>query len=276
MGARAAASVARLRALVVLDVLSAWRYRLVAVVVVVAAAFGLLVGFVLPADVAPARAAALALSPFVTAEAPAPVVLLPAAHAGPFNARFVPILLMVDVALLGFLFGAVMVLQDVAAGAVAALRVTPARPWEYLASKLLVNLGLVGLNAALLVGLGAPRLLAVPALWSLLLLTATGMCALGLALAPRYRSLSEFFYPLAAVGLVAAAPLYPYTNPAVQFAWTWWIPTWHLGFGVDAAAFAGPSATVRTAHGFTAAFAVISVLAALRVTRRVVFQEHGR
>ncbi len=236
----------RVWTLVKLDVKLAVRHKLVHVTVIIAALFGLLIAFVFPAQLEP-QLGLVADPAAAAAAATPPTVLDPGAQKPPFNQLFIPILFAVDLSLLGFMFGAVMVLQDKQHGTIRFYRVGPGTSFDYVAAKLTVNLGLSLLNFLILVGLGAPRALAEPRLVLLVLTTCAGMILLGLGLATLFRNIAQFFFPIALVGLLGATPMYLVFTPAAGLAWTRWLPTYHVLFGAEAIMFDGDAAVIRTA-----------------------------
>jgi len=268
----------RLWTLLRLDAKLAVRHRLLAVTIVVALVFGLLIRFAVPSEIdhaGPDLAAELdALD-----DLPAPTVLDPEAHKPGFDQQMVPILFALDLCLLGFMFGAVMVLEDRQNGTIRAFRVAPAGALAYVASKLGVNLGLTLINILILVGLAAPALLLEPALIGLALLICAGMTLLGIGLAPLTRGLAQFFFPMIVVGLVCALPMYLVWSPAPGLAWTWILPTWHILFGSEAIAFGAGRAAAHTLaleaglHGLVFLL-VTATLALVTVDRRLLREMH--
>lgn len=252
----------RFLTLLKLDAKLAARHKLVHVTVVIAALFGLLIGFVLPERLGHSSADYVSVIP--------PTILEPGAEKPPFNEQFIPILFAVDLCVLGFMFGAVMILQDKEHGTIGYFRIGPGTSLDYLASKLTVNLGLSLLNLLILVGLGAPRALAEPGLIVLVMLTCAGMTALGIGLAVFFRSISQFFFLLAAVGLIGALPMYLMFTPSPALAWTSALPTYHLLFGAEAIMFGGDPAVIRTALWFCTLFALLAAgFCAVAVSRRL-------
>jgi hypothetical protein len=187
-----------------------------------------------------------------------PTVLDPGAEKPPFNQLFIPILFAVDLCVLGFMFGAVMILQDKQHGTIRFFRVGPGTSLDYVASKLTLNLGLSLINLLILVGLGAPRALAEPELVALVMITCAGMTLLGMGLAVFFRSIAQFFFPLAAVGLLGAMPMYLVFTPTPTLAWTAWLPTYHVLFGAEAIMFGGDPGVVRAALLFCSLFALLT------------------
>lgn len=241
--------------LVRLDATLAVRHKLVHVTAAIALLFGLLIAFVFPSELA---IDGVSLDPSEPLAITPPTVLEPGAEKPPFNQLFIPILFAVDLCVLGFMFGAVMILQDKEQGTVRCFRVGPGTSVEYIAAKLTVNLGLSLLNLLILVGLGAPRALAEPQLIVLVLATCAGMTLLGMGLAVFFRSIAQFFFPLAAVGLLGAMPMYLVFTPSAALEWTMWLPTYHVLFGAEAIMFAGEPSVIRTALLSCSVFAVLA------------------
>ncbi|MGF1464707.1 MAG: hypothetical protein ACFCGT_01110 [Sandaracinaceae bacterium] len=215
-----------------LDGRVAWRGRLVHVVVLAGTFFGLLARFVLPASAGGGLPwDADALAPGLDEAVHHTVTMLHAPRAPvPFHGRFVPLLLGLDVVLLGLLFGGVLVLQEKAEGTVRAYRVTPGGPGPYLASKVLVCAGLSVLNTLLLVGIAAPQGLASPGLWFLVLGVALTFSLVGIGLAPFFTNLSSFFYPLALIGFALSLPMMAYSSPSLGLDGLRVIPTYEVMF----------------------------------------------
>jgi ABC-2 type transport system permease protein/fluoroquinolone transport system permease protein len=204
-----------------------------------------------------------------------PTILDPGAQKPAFNELFISILFALDLCLLGFMFGAVMVLQDKQQGTIRAYRVGPGTTRSYLAAKLTVNLGLSTLNLLILVGLGAPRLLAEPAIYPLILLCCAGMTALGMGLAVFVRGIAQFFYPLMVVGLVGALPMYQVFAPSPALAWTRWLPTHHALFGSEAIFFTHDATVVGASLSYALVFAAVSVGFCALATHTRLMKEAG-
>ncbi|MEM9491241.1 MAG: hypothetical protein AAGC55_18985, partial [Myxococcota bacterium] len=199
--------------------------------------------------------------------------LEPAPQAVPLGQAWLPVLFAIDVVLLGFMFGSVMLLQDKESGALGFYRATPGGAVHYIASKLLVNLGLIALNIAILVGLVAPHRLATPMMWLIMVVAGAGVTLLGLALAVFFRGLSSFFYPFALIGLVAATPLYAFVSPSIDAPWMQWIPTWPVLFGSEAALFGGDPAAIRSALLYLVPFTAIAGAACALAVRHRLLRE---
>lgn len=260
--------------LVRLDAKLAVRHRLLAVALVVATVFGLLIRFLVPAELAHDIA-----DPTAGLSLPAPTVLDEGARKPPLDQQVVFLLFALDLCLLGLMFGAVMVLEDRRSETVSFYRITPGTTLAYVLSKLGVNLGLSLLNFLILIGLAAPAMLAKPALCGLVMLLCGGMTLIGIALAPLSRGIAQFFFPLLVIGLVSALPMYLVWSPAQGLEWTWVLPTWHALFGSEAIVLgegrAAAAALAREAWIYAVTFFVGSLLLALAsVERRLLRRVH--
>jgi hypothetical protein len=244
----------RFSTLLKLDARLAVRHKLVHVTVIIAAVFGLLIAFVVPAELGDptdlVATQSLATNP--------PTVLDPGAEKPPFNQLFVPILFALDLCVLGFMFGSVMLLQDKQHETIRMFRVGPGTSLDYVASKLTVNLGLSLLNMVILVGIVVPSALLQPSLYLLVLGTCAGMTLLGMGLAVFFRNIAQFFFPLTAVGLIGAMPMYVVVSPSAALAWTEWLPTYHVLFGAEAIMFTGEQPVIRAAMLFCLGFFLVA------------------
>jgi len=165
------------------------------------------------------------------------VELRPGSAKVPFNKGLVPVLLVFEVVLLGFMFAGVMVFQEKAEGSIKAYRVSPAGPWPYIISKAAVNLTLSLVYGLLLVlfTLGPrPALLGVLGLVALASLL---MTLFGLFLSSFYTGLSDFLYVLLLVIIVFTLPAASYFSPAFKLPLSEFMPSYPLLFGVRELAF---------------------------------------
>ncbi len=227
-----------------LDGKLAVRHRLLAVALVVATVFGLLIRLLVPAEIGHEMVDLTA-----GLELPDPTILDPGARKAPLDQQMVFLLFALDLCLLGLMFGAIMVLEDRRTETIGFYRISPGGTVGYVASKLAVNLGLSLLNLLIVVGLAAPAMLAHPDLIGLNMLLCGGMTLVGIGIAPLTRSIAQFFFPLLVIGLVSALPMYLIWSPAQGLEWTWFLPTWHALFGSEAIVLgAGRAAAQALAH----------------------------
>jgi hypothetical protein len=262
--------------LVRLDAKLALRHKLVHVTVIVAAVFGALIGFAVPEQLDYASVAGGAeLVSAAPSELSTVTVLEPGAVKPPFDGLVLTTLYALDLCLLGFMFGSVMLLQDKEQGTIRYFRVGPGSGAHYLAAKLTVNLGLTLLNLVTLTALAAPRALAEPRLYLLALLICAGMTLLGMAIAVFLRSIAQWFFPLIAVSLLGTTPVYLMFTPTQALAWTWWLPTYHMLFGAEAILFTGERAVITAALAYGLVFAVLAgLVCGLLVHTRLLKEAH--
>ncbi|WP_437603953.1 ABC transporter permease [Sorangium sp. So ce590] len=189
----------------------------------------------------------------------------------PFNGTMLPIFYAVDIAIIGFLFGAVMVLQEKTFGTVRFYRIAPGGPLVYIASKLLVNAGLAALGTLVLTGFGLPSaLLNLPAL-ALVIGAAAGLTLFGVGLSVFFANLSAFFYPLVLVGIGLSVPMAAYELPSLDMPLLRLLPTYHVMFGTRELLFpSGKEAVVLDAAlGIGGFFVVAALFAYVAVSRRL-------
>ncbi len=179
-----------------------------------------------------------------------------------FNIRFVPVILVFEVVLLGFLFAAVMMFQEKQEGTLRAYRVSPAGTWTYILSK----------NALFMVlsfAYGLPILLLafgldfnLPLMFLLIALSSLLMTTFSLAIAVFFNNLSEWFFAGVAILVLNALPMISFGLPAFAPAWLTWIPSYPVVFATrdvlfNAATFSDILPTVLYLSALTAlAFAV--------------------
>lgn len=157
----------------------------------------------------------------------------------PFNLRFVPVILIFEVVLLGFFIVAVMVFQEKAEGTLRAYRVTPAGALPYILSKVLLFAALSIVYGVIPVlygfGLGVDYL----ALLALLALSSALMTLFSLLVAAFYRDLTEWFFVGVAILLVNALPMLSYALPAFAPRWLTLLPSYAGVFAARDVLFAG-------------------------------------
>ncbi len=159
-------------------------------------------------------------------------LLRPASEKPPFNLNLLPMLLALEVAMLGFFFVAALVFQEKEEGSIRAFRVSPAGTWPYILSKAVSNVLLSLLYGVLLfvftIGL-RPEL---PAVLLLVALAGFLMTTVGLTIGVFFKSLSEFVYILAGIMVVISLPVVSYFLPSFRAAFFPFIPTYPLMFGI--------------------------------------------
>lgn len=158
--------------------------------------------------------------------------LYPGAPRVGFNLLLLPLLVAFESVFLGFYFAAVMVFQEKEEGGIRAYRVSPGGAPEYIASKVLVNVGLGLLSAMLMVGATLGAGVPYGQLALLVAAAAVFMTLLGLGLGVFFSSLSGFIYPAFFVMTIFSLPAAAYFFPVFKFPLQEWIITYPVMFGL--------------------------------------------
>jgi hypothetical protein len=262
-----------------LDAKLAVRHKLVHVMLVVAIGFGALIGFAAPEQLdLPGMTGMGGLDIIDSAEIgiaeTAPTVLEPGAVKPPFDDLMLLVMYALDLCLLGFMFGSVMILQDKEQGTIRYFRIAPGSALQYMAAKLTLNVGLSLVNLVVLTAFVAPWALAKPELYALTLLICAGMTALGMTIAVFMRNISQWFFPAIAMSLFGTLPVYLMFTPTQSLAWTRWLPTYHILFGSEAVLF-GDAEVAATSLVYALVFAALAAAACgLAIRGRLLREVH--
>ena len=156
--------------------------------------------------------------------------MLRGAQAAPEGRKaYVPVLLALDVAMMGFMMGAVLMLEERGDGTLRALRVTPIGTAAYILSKSLVFLIVSLVYAVLLLLLMGTWPVNPLAFWSLLIAGSLLFTFLGMILAAFFKTMSEWLFAGMAVLVAGMLPVISFLAPSFQPRWMGWIPTaWML------------------------------------------------
>lgn len=204
-----------------------------------------------------------------------PVTYLRPVTAPPaFNVRFVPVIIVFEVVLLGFLIAAVMMFQEKQEATLRAYWVSPAGALNYLLSKnaLFLVLSLAYGLPVLLLAFGTRFNL--PLMLLLIALSSLFMTTLSIAIAVFYRSLSEWFFAGVAVLIVNSLPMISYTLPSFAPAWLTWIPSFPTVFAARDVLFNGAGlAEILPTVLYLAALCAAAFLAAYAAIRFKLLKE---
>jgi len=162
-----------------------------------------------------------------------PVRLLqPEARVVPLNLIGVPIFLVFEAGILGFLLVAVFVFQEKQEGTLRAYRAAPGGALPYIAAKLCVFVALSVAYGAGVLAVAAIKGARPDWLGSLavLALCSAFMTLFGLGFASFFRNLSHWFFPGLAVLLLNIVPFFSYGRPAFSPAWVKAIPSYDAIF----------------------------------------------
>lgn len=270
---------AALWSLLWLDLRLAWRGRLFAVTLALGAVMAGAVRIFAPAELGGAHELA-ELAAAWAAEGGRLTTLRPQAQAMTLQARLVPAVICLDVLVVGFFFGGVMLLQEKALRTLAAYRVSPGGAGLYVTSKVLVNLLMALLYTALVLVIVPPAGASIGAIAGVMGVVSLGSatCTLGgIALAAPFRGLSSFFYPAAIASMVLSAAVPAYVAPAFAtegMSWIRALPTYQAFFAL--CELLGPGGRAGVLPGFlwiSGVGLVITAALAWWLTARRVMQE---
>ncbi len=120
---------------------------------------------------------------------------------------FMPLVALSGVGATAFVLVGVLLMLERGEGTLDVVLVSPLRPAEYLASKLLTVTALALVEGTLIAGIGYGLDISVPWLLLAVLLRAGLVAAVGVALAVRCRSITDFLLPVAAFSLAFDLPV---------------------------------------------------------------------
>ncbi|RSK28544.1 ABC transporter permease [Bacillus sp. HMF5848] len=154
-----------------------------------------------------------------------------------FNKNIVPIMVMTEAVMLGFLLISVMVFQEKEEGSVRAYRVSPGRTIDYIMSKAVVNvaLGLVYgvLLVATTIGFEANYIFLI----TIISLACFFITMLGLLVSVFFKNLQEFLFVGVFIMAVLGFPVASYLSPSFAPVWLTWLPSYDVLFGLREALF---------------------------------------
>ncbi len=150
----------------------------------------------------------------------------------PFNKGLVPLIMVFEVVMFGFMVVAVMVFEEKQEGSIRAIRVSPARPLEYILSKASVNVLLALVYGALVVTFTVGPGVDYPRLFLLIGAAALLMTLVSLSVAVFFGNVSEFLFVAIVFMAVFSLPMVSYLLPSFAPAFVTWIPSFPVVFGV--------------------------------------------
>ena len=155
----------------------------------------------------------------------------------PFNKNMIPVMVVTEAVMLGFLLISVMVFQEKEEGSVRAYRITPGSTLEYILSKAAVNLMLALVYALIMVVFTSGFNANYPAVILTVVLASFLMTMLGLAISVFFRNLQEFLFVGVFVLAVCGLPIASYFTPSFTPEFFTWIPSYPVLFGLREALF---------------------------------------
>ena len=193
------------------------------------------------------------------------LTLRAAAEPIPLNKSVVPVLMVFEVIVLGFLFVAVTVFQEKQDGSIRAYRVSPGGTWTYILSKTAVWLLLTTAYGALLLAATMGFVMPWGRLLALTALSALFMTLVGLLVSVFFRSISEWFVVGVGILVINMLPQISYLEPAFSPAWITWIPSYPVLFAVRELLFAAEPGGAAALEQLRAALVRTGVSAAVVV-----------
>jgi hypothetical protein len=152
--------------------------------------------------------------------------LRPRSSPVPFNTGMIPMLLAMDVIILGFMFGSTMLLQKKMNGTIMALRASPVTPGQLLISTVAVNVLMAWIyGVGILIATG-PERYPVFEMLTLVTVACAAFTLLGLFVATFFDDLSGMFMPLMGIGVVLSVPMGTYFSSSAPPIWVKVIPTY--------------------------------------------------
>jgi hypothetical protein len=205
--------------------------------------------------------------------------LRPLSGSTPLNLRLVPIIIVFEVVLLGFLIAAVMMFQEKQEGTMRAYRVTPSGAVNYILSKtalfillsLAYGIPILALTYVLMPAGSTPNF---GMTLLLLVLSSAFMTLFSLAVAVFYRSLSEWFFVGVAVLVINSLPMISYGMPSFAPTWLTYIPSYPTVFATRDLLFHGAGwSDVQPVVLYLAALTLVAFAAAYTTIRYRLLKE---
>ena len=200
--------------------------------------------------------------------------LRPQAAPVPFNTGMIPMLLAMDVIILGFLFGSTMLLQKKMNGTIMALRASPVTPGQLLISTVAVNVVMAWIyGVGILIATG-PERYPVAEMLALVTVACAAFTLLGLIVATFFDDLSGMFMPLMGIGITLSIPMGTYFSSSAPPLWVKIIPTYGAMKAFGEMFFpTGRTAELWVQMGVMAGLVVVFGAAAWWVADRRLFKE---
>lgn len=150
----------------------------------------------------------------------------------PFNQNLIPIFVVLEVVMVGFLLIAVMVFQEKGEGTIRAYRIAPGGVHGYILSKGLTNVLLSVVYGMLVVLCTLGFRVDTLNLLALIVLTSSFATFFGLMISVHFRNLSEFIFVAIVVMAVMSVPMGSYFFPAFTNGFVQLIPSYPVLFGL--------------------------------------------
>jgi hypothetical protein len=162
-------------------------------------------------------------------------VLIPELASVAFRDRFIPLILVMDSALIGMFLLSVMLFVEKEQKMHTAYMVSPGRLFEHLMSKAVVMMALSLISATLVVGFLRGLEANYAYLYMVMIPSSFVGAVIGLLIGAIYRNVSHSMTGLVTVYLILAIPIISYIAPSFAPSFNVFIPTHHMILGVEAA-----------------------------------------
>ncbi|MFP4383480.1 MAG: ABC transporter permease [Spirochaetia bacterium] len=202
--------------------------------------------------------------------------LRPKADPVPMNLFGIPVFIVFEVVLLGFLLAAVLIFQEKQEGSIRAYRVSPGGAAGYLISKTLLFMVLSIFYGGVLIAASLGAGVNYGKVILLICMASTLMTMLGILVASFFNGLSDWFI----IGLIVLIgnilPFFSYLIPSFAPAYIKWIPSYHLIFAMRELLFptGGSGAFMKAFTGLLWQNGIVFI-AALFVVKRKLMSEQG-
>jgi ABC-2 type transport system permease protein/fluoroquinolone transport system permease protein len=174
--------------------------------------------------------------------------LRPKSEPIPMNLFGVPVFIVFEVVLLGFLLSAVLIFQEKQEGSIRAYRVSPGGAALYLISKTFLFVVLSIFYGGVLVALSFGGAVNYGKIILLVVLSSSFMTMLGIMVASFFSGLSDWFIVGLVILLANILPFFSYLMPGFAPEYIKWIPSYHLIFAMRELLFpTGGTGTFNTA-----------------------------
>ncbi|SNR94808.1 ABC-2 type transport system permease protein/fluoroquinolone transport system permease protein [Anaerovirgula multivorans] len=150
----------------------------------------------------------------------------------PFNKSLVPMMLVLEPVMLGFILIAVMIFQEKEEGSLRAYRVSPAGTMQYILSKVAVITLLALLYSGLLLlftmGLDVNYLKVL----LMIILSNFLITLIGLSISVFFKNLEEFLFVAVLILAILGLPMVSYFTPTFTPDFITWLPSYSMLFGI--------------------------------------------
>lgn len=150
----------------------------------------------------------------------------------PFNKNMIPIIVVTEAVMLGFLLISVMIFQEKEEGSVRAYRVSPGGTLEYILSKAVANILLAVIYSGLVIIFTMGFSVNYLYILLIVILSSFLMTLVGLSISVFFKNLQEFLFVGVFIITIAGLPMVSYLNPSFAPSFITWLPAYPVLFGL--------------------------------------------